>query len=194
MEGEDAMSANTSGHYDRHGFDAAGLHKATHTPYDTSGYDFNGRDVDGFNRSGYDRYGFNAAGLHRDTGTPYAPSGYNCDGRDCRGYDRSGLDANGHALAPVAIEPFRKVKCPVCRRTFFAQGPKVCEACTVNRMMGIPDPIKSSEQSVYIVAVAVFFFILLVVMMAASAGGGSSGGSGYERANDKYNSYIEQGY
>lgn len=101
MRGFDAKSKthrDTGTLYDPNGWDIAGNHQATHTPFNADGFNVSGIDADGYNREGF-KNGYNRAGFNKN--------GYSRDGYLSNGFhhatmlDRSGYDADGWARTGI---------------------------------------------------------------------------------------------
>lgn len=95
------LNKETGTLYDPKGWDIAGNHKDTHTPFTPDGFNVSGIDADGYGRdgykNGYGRDGYNQRGWDREG---YLATGFHHrtmldrDGYDAEGWARSGIHAS----------------------------------------------------------------------------------------------------
>ena len=94
--------------YDRRGFDRAGNHRDTGTPFQSDGYDIDGYDRDGRTYAGYDRNGLDHDGYNRGG---YDVAGYDREGYDRQGFDVHGYDHDGYSRAGYDFEGYDRQGC-----------------------------------------------------------------------------------
>jgi hypothetical protein len=96
------MITTRSSYRDAAGFDRDGYNQKG---YDRTGFDPSGYNQKGYNRAGFDRDGYNQEGYNRAS---FDRDGYNQEGYDATGYNRQGYDGHGFDLSGYNQEGYDK--------------------------------------------------------------------------------------